>query len=71
MRKRKRILLLFAVPLCIFPLPYYITHPDVRFQYVIDPVLAILAAVGLDAFLTNWPTTRRLTPTASRGVGDR
>ena len=49
--KRRRLLVLFAIPLLIFPLPYYVTHPDVRFQYVIDPVLAILAAVALDAAL--------------------
>lgn len=35
---------LYAIPLLIYPLPYYITHADARFRYVIDPLLCILAA---------------------------
>lgn len=34
----------YAVPLLIYPLPYYITHADARFRYVIDPLLSILIA---------------------------
>ena len=35
---------LFAIPLFIFPLPYYFTLAVARFQYVIDPILVVLAA---------------------------
>lgn len=38
---------LYAIPLLIYPLPYYITHADARFRYVIDPLLAILAAYAI------------------------
>jgi len=38
---------LYAIPLALYPLPYYITHPDGRFRNVIDPLLAILAAYAL------------------------
>jgi hypothetical protein len=34
----------YAIPLLVFPLPYYITHADARFRYVLDPLVAILAA---------------------------
>ncbi len=35
---------LYAIPLAIYPLPYYLTHADPRFRHMIDPLLAILAA---------------------------
>lgn len=34
----------YAIPLAIYPLPYYFTHADGRFRHMIDPLLAILAA---------------------------
>jgi hypothetical protein len=49
--KRRALLLLYTLPLMLFPLPYYITHVFLRFQYVIDPLLAILAAHAIAAFL--------------------
>jgi hypothetical protein len=39
------------LPLASFPLPYYITHVYVRFQYVIDPLLAIPAGYAIAVFL--------------------
>jgi 4-amino-4-deoxy-L-arabinose transferase-like glycosyltransferase len=38
---------LFLWPLLIFPLPYYITHPDFRFRLLLDPVLTILSAYAV------------------------
>jgi hypothetical protein len=38
---------LFALPLLVFPLPYYITHAEFRYRIVIDPLLTILAAYGI------------------------
>ena len=37
----------FLLPLLLFPLPYYITHPDVRFRMILDPMLVALAAYAL------------------------
>ncbi len=37
----------FAFPLLLFPAPYYVTHPDVRFRLVIDPVVVALAAYAM------------------------
>ncbi len=58
--KRRQLFLLYALPLIFYPLPYYVTHADVRYQYVIDPLLVILAAYAIEAFLTfmNTPTRR-------------
>ena len=36
-----------AVPLVLFPLPYYVTHAEFRFRLVIDPLLTVLAAYGI------------------------
>lgn len=49
--RRRQLALLFALPLAIYPLPYYITHADMRFQFVIDPLLAILAGYACECFL--------------------
>jgi len=46
-RSQKKIAILFAIPLALLPLPYYVTHPDYRFRCVIDPVLTMLAAYAL------------------------
>ena len=35
------------VTLMLFPIPYYITHPDYRFRLVVDPILVALAAVAV------------------------
>jgi hypothetical protein len=37
----------YAIPLAIYPLPYYVTHADGRFRHMIDPLLAILAAYAI------------------------
>jgi 4-amino-4-deoxy-L-arabinose transferase-like glycosyltransferase len=46
-RTQKKIAILFAIPLVLLPLPYYVTHPDYRFRCVIDPLLTILTAYVL------------------------
>ena len=40
---------LFGIILLVYPLPYYLTHPDMRYQHPIQPLLAILAAALLAA----------------------
>jgi 4-amino-4-deoxy-L-arabinose transferase-like glycosyltransferase len=44
---RLRLAALFALPLIVFPLPYYITHAEFRYRLVIDPLLTILAAYAI------------------------
>ena len=40
--RRLRLALLFALPLLVFPLPYYITHAEFRYRLVIDPAVTML-----------------------------
>jgi 4-amino-4-deoxy-L-arabinose transferase-like glycosyltransferase len=49
--RSKSLFTLFAIPLIIYPLPYYITHADMRYQFVIDPLLAILAGYAIESLL--------------------
>ncbi len=46
-RRDRRVALLFALPLLVFPLPYYVTHADARFRLLLDPLLSVLAAYAL------------------------
>ena len=46
-RRRPALALLCALPLLIFPLPYYITHAEFRYRLNLDPLLTILAAYGV------------------------
>ena len=57
---RKSIAWLYTLPLLLYPLPYYITHVYVRFQYVIDPLLIVLAAHAIEAFLSWVQSGRRI-----------
>jgi 4-amino-4-deoxy-L-arabinose transferase-like glycosyltransferase len=47
---RVRLAVLFALPLMLFPLPYYITHAEFRYRLVVDPLLTILAAYAVAGF---------------------
>ncbi len=46
-RRKPGFALLLLLPLLIFPLPYYITHPDFRFREVLDPVMLMLAGYAI------------------------
>jgi len=47
-RKRTRDLaILIAIPILLFPLPYYITHAEFKYRLNIDPVMTILAAFAI------------------------
>jgi hypothetical protein len=45
--RRCKSAVVYAIPVAIYPLPYYITHADSRYRHVIDPLLAILAAYAI------------------------
>jgi 4-amino-4-deoxy-L-arabinose transferase-like glycosyltransferase len=46
-RRRWMLVMLFAVPLVLFPLPYYVTHAEFRFRIVIDQLLTLLGAYAV------------------------
>lgn len=59
-RRRKAWLAnLFALPLLLFPLPYYITHAEFRYRLNIDPLLTILAAYAVTQLLSARHATPR------------
>jgi len=39
----------FAAVIALFPLAYYVTHPDLRFRHLIEPELLVLAVYGARA----------------------
>ncbi len=53
-QRQRAVATLFLLPLLIFPLPYYITHPDFRFRLVLDPLLTILGAYAVVRMETYW-----------------
>jgi 4-amino-4-deoxy-L-arabinose transferase-like glycosyltransferase len=53
-----------AVP-AVFPLLYYITHTSLRYRHPIDPVVLLLAAIGVHG-LRRW-FTRKISGKSSKG----
>ena len=49
--RRRQLFSLFAFPLALFPLIYYITHAEPRFLSVVAPILAVPAAHACEALL--------------------
>jgi len=49
--RRKAFAILMALPLLLFPLPYYITHAEFRYRLNIDPLLTLLAAYAITQFV--------------------
>jgi hypothetical protein len=47
--------LLFALPLLLFPMPYYITHAEFRYRLALDPLLTILTGCALAACFSTGP----------------
>jgi hypothetical protein len=46
-RRMRQYAVLFAIPILLFPLPYYITHAEFRYRLNIDPLMTILAAYAI------------------------
>jgi hypothetical protein len=55
---RRAFAVLLALPLLIFPFPYYITHAEFRYRLNIDPVLAILAGYAVNQLCAMWAERR-------------
>jgi 4-amino-4-deoxy-L-arabinose transferase-like glycosyltransferase len=59
---------LFLLPILVFPLPYYITHPDFRFRLLLDPLLTILSAYAVYRLNPYWSAAHeQLHPVHSPG----
>ena len=55
---------LMALPLLLFPLPYYITHAEFRYRVNLDPLLTLLAAYAVTQLAAQL-AARRPRPTPS------
>ncbi len=57
---------LMALPLLLFPLPYYITHAEFRYRINLDPLLTLLAAYAVTQLAAQlaarWPRPTPSTP---------
>ena len=49
-RGERAFAVLMALPLLLFPIPYYITHAEFRYRLVIDPLMTVLAAYAVTQF---------------------
>jgi len=56
--KERTTAMLFLLPIVVFPLPYYITHPDFRFRLLLDPLLTILSAYAVTQASSYWKSRR-------------
>lgn len=52
-RRRFDLVVLFALPLLLFPIPYYITHAEFRYRLALDPLLTILAGYAVVTLYRN------------------
>lgn len=53
-RRSRAFAILMALPLLLFPVPYYITHAEFRYRLNIDPVLTVLAAFAITQMAASW-----------------
>lgn len=68
-RRDRSLAVLFALPLLLFPLPYYVTHAEFRYRLNLDPVLVILAAhaaVEIARALANSKTSAVASPSTQQ-----
>ena len=56
---------LMALPLLLFPVPYYITHAEFRYRLNIDPILTILAAYAVTQLAGTWSRRKSVRPKPS------
>jgi hypothetical protein len=57
-RRKQSFAILMALPLLLFPLPYYITHAEFRYRLNIDPLLTILAAYAMTQMMASLSAQR-------------
>jgi hypothetical protein len=64
-RRTRWFAVMMALPLLLFPLPYYITHAEFRYRLNIDPLLTILAAYAVTQLAAAWSRRRSHSQIAS------
>ncbi|MGI9101940.1 MAG: hypothetical protein ACR2IF_05800 [Terriglobales bacterium] len=46
-RRDRGLMWFFLLPLLIYPIPYYVTHPDLRFRFPMEPLLTCLSGYAV------------------------
>jgi hypothetical protein len=64
-RRDRSLAVLFALPLLLFPLPYYITHAEFRYRLNLDPVLTMLAGYAVFRIVISISARRSRTTAAT------
>ena len=57
-RGNRSFAVLMAIPILLFPLPYYITHAEFRYRLNIDPLMTVLAAYAATQMVAAWSRHR-------------
>jgi hypothetical protein len=60
-RRMRWLAILFALPLLLFPVPYYITHAEFRYRLNIDALLTVPAAYAVTQLIAAWQSRRSAT----------
>lgn len=50
-RRKREWFWCYALPLIFYPMPYYLTHADLRFRFPIEPLLACLTGYAITEFV--------------------
>jgi hypothetical protein len=67
-RRKHSFAILMALPLLLFPLPYYITHAEFRYRLNIDPLLTVLAAYAVTQMVAHLSAHHALHGEAARST---
>jgi 4-amino-4-deoxy-L-arabinose transferase-like glycosyltransferase len=67
-RRRYSLGILFALPLLLFPIPYYITHAEFRYRLALDPILTILASYAVVTLACRFGDSAAPHPEQAEGV---
>ena len=69
-RRMRPIAVLLALPLLLFPFPYYITHAEFRYRLNIDALLTIPAAYAVTQLVAAWSHRRSAKCAAKTATSD-
>lgn len=61
-RRSRAFAVLMALPLILFPVPYYLTHAEFRYRLNIDPILTVLAAFAVTQMAAAWSRRKAQVP---------
>lgn len=67
MRRARAKLAPYLIVFLVYPIPFYLTHPEVRYRHVMEPEMIILAALGLRFLVSEAVLAFRRRPALTAG----